>query len=226
MNCRFCTFTNMLHNKYETFSVLIRLISERENETTLSERSKSMDNGASSYRRFLDGDDKGIAEIVGDYKDGLILYLNGYVNNIFIAEELTEDTFFRLITKKPKYLGKSTFKSWLYAIGRNAAVDFIRHNSKLLNVPIDDMENHLSEEQSLEQSYIKEERKIKVHKALSELAPDYRTILWLIYFEGFSNKEAAVILKKNERQIKNLLYRAKQSLKSELEKEDFIYEEL
>ncbi len=41
-----------------------------------------MDNGASSYRRFLDGDDKGIAEIVGDYKDGLILYLNGYVNNI------------------------------------------------------------------------------------------------------------------------------------------------
>lgn len=37
-----------------------------------------MDNGASSYRRFLDGDDKGIAEIVGDYKDGLILYLNGY----------------------------------------------------------------------------------------------------------------------------------------------------
>ena len=78
-----------------------------------------MDNGASSYRRFLDGDDKGLVEIVGDYKDGLILYLNGYVNNIFIAEELTEDTFFRLITKKPRYSGKSTFKSWLYAIGRN-----------------------------------------------------------------------------------------------------------
>ncbi len=33
-----------------------------------------MDNGASSYRRFLDGDDKGLAEIVRDYKDGLILY--------------------------------------------------------------------------------------------------------------------------------------------------------
>ena len=109
-----------------------------------------MDNGASSYRRFLDGDDKGIAEIVGDYKDGLILYLNGYVNNIFIAEELTEDTFFRLITRKPKYSCKSTFKSWLYAIGRNVAVDFIRHNSKLLNTPIEDMENYLSEEQSLE----------------------------------------------------------------------------
>ena len=84
-----------------------------------------MDNGASSYRRFLDGDDNGIIEIVNNYKDGLILYLNGYVNNIFIAEELTEDTFFRLIIKKPKYSGKSTFKSWLYAIGRNVAVDYI-----------------------------------------------------------------------------------------------------
>ena len=185
-----------------------------------------MDNGASSYRRFLDGDDKGIAEIVGDYKDGLILYLNSYVNNIFIAEELAEDTFFRLITKKPKYSAKSTFKSWLYAIGRNVAVDFIRHHSKMLNIPIEDMENYLGEEQSLEQSYIREERKIMVHKALSKLVTDYRIILWLVYFEGFSNKEAAVALKKNERQIKNLLYRAKQSLKSKLEKEGFIYEEL
>ena len=184
-----------------------------------------MDNGASSYRRFLDGDDKGIAEIVEDYKDGLILYLNGYVNNIFIAEELTEDTFFRLITKKPRYSGKSTFKSWLYAIGRNVAVDYIRHNSKKLQIPIEDMENYLSEELSLEQSYIKEERKIIVHKALSKLTTDYRTILWLVFFEGFSNKEAAIVLKKNDRQIKDLLYRAKQSLKSKLEKEGFIYEE-
>ena len=184
-----------------------------------------MDNGASSYRRFLDGEDKGIAEIVGDYKDGLILYLNGYVNNIYVAEELAEDTFFRLITKKPRYSGKCTFKSWLYAIGRNVAVDYIRHNSKMLNTPIEDMENYLSEEQSLEQGYIKEERKIIVHKALSELATNYRTILWLVYFEGFSSREAAAILNKNDRQIKNLLYRAKQSLKSKLEKEGFIYEE-
>ena len=184
-----------------------------------------MDNGASSYRRFLDGDDKGIAEIVENYKDGLILYLNGYVNNVFIAEELTEDTFFRLLIKKPRYSGKSTFKSWLYAIGRNVAIDFVRHHSKLLKTPIENMENYLSEEQSLEQSYIKQERKIAIHKALSKLSVDYRTVLWLVFFEGFSNKEAAIVLKKNERQVRNLLYRAKQSLKSKLEEEGFVYEE-
>ena len=184
-----------------------------------------MDNGASSYRRFLDGDDNGITEIVENYKDGLILYLNGYVNNIFVAEELTEDTFFRLIIKKPKYSGKSTFKSWLYAIGRNVAVDYIRHNSKILNVPIDDIENYLTEEQSLEQSYIKEENMLIVNKVLNELIPEYRNVLWLTYFEEFSNKETAIILKKTERQIKNLLYRARKVLKSKLEKEGFEYDE-
>ena len=49
-----------------------------------------MDNGASSYRRFLEGDDNGIVEIIRDYKDGLILFLNQYVNNIYVAEELAE----------------------------------------------------------------------------------------------------------------------------------------
>ncbi len=183
-----------------------------------------MDNGAGSYRRFLDGDDNGIAEIVADYKDGLILYLNHYVNNIFIAEELTEDTFFRLIVKKPRYAGKSSFKSWLYAIGRHVAIDFVRHHSRQLNTPVENMENYLLEERSLEESYLQKERDIAVHQALSKLPVDYRTILWLVFFENFSNKEASIILKKNDRQIRNLLYRAKQSLKSKLEEVGFVYE--
>ncbi len=184
-----------------------------------------MDNGAGSYRRFLDGDDKGIAEIVSEYKDGLILFLNGFVGNLYAAEELAEDTFFRLMIKKPKFSGKSSFKSWLYAIGRNAAIDHVRRNAKLLHTPVEDMETYLSDESDLERSYIREERKIVVHRALQNLSPDYRQILWLTYFEGLSGEETAQVMKKNARQIRNLLYRAKQSLKSELEKEGFVDEE-
>ena len=91
-----------------------------------------MDNGASSYRRFLDGDDKGLAEIVKDYRDGLILYLNGIVNNIALAEELMEETFFKIITKKPRFIAKYSFKTWLYTIGRNVAIDYLRHKAKQL----------------------------------------------------------------------------------------------
>ena len=40
-----------------------------------------MDNGASSYRRFLEGDDDGIVQIIKEHKDGLMLYLNNFVIN-------------------------------------------------------------------------------------------------------------------------------------------------
>jgi len=185
-----------------------------------------MDNGADSYRRFLEGDDKGLSEIVELYKDGLILYLVGYVNNIYVAEDLTEDTFFRLITKKPSFSGKCTFKSWLYAIGRNVAVDYIRHESKCISTPLEIIENAASEEYDLECAYIKEEGRMKVHRAMRELSADYKSVLWLVYFEGFSNTEAARIMRKSERQIRNLLYRAKQSLKTKLEMEGFTREKL
>lgn len=86
-----------------------------------------MDNGASSYRRFRDeGDETGLVEIIRDYKDGLIFYLYSFVGDINIAEELTEDTFVLLGTKKPRDKGKSSFKTWLYTIGRNVAIDYIK----------------------------------------------------------------------------------------------------
>lgn len=185
-----------------------------------------MDNGASSYRRYLDGDDNGIAEIVAAYKDGLILYLNGYVENIFLAEELTEDTFFRLVVKKPWFSGRCSFKTWLYTIGRNVAIDHLRRRRGESGTTVEELANCLAEEADLERSYIRQERKRTVHRVLGKLNPDYRQVLHLVYFEGFSNREAAVILRKSERQVRNLLYRAKQALRAALEKEGFTDEEL
>lgn len=182
-------------------------------------------NGADSYRRYLDGDDRGIAELVEAYKDGLILFLNGYVKNIHIAEELAEDTFFRLITRKPKFSGRSGFQSWLFAIGRHAAVDHLRRRARLSNTPPEALEACRSDEESLEAAYIREEQQKLVRGALGKLHPEYRQVLWLTYFEGFSNGEAGTVLGKNERQMRNLLYRARQALKAELEREGYKQDE-
>ena len=61
---------------------------------------------------------------------------------------------------------------------------------------------------------------------MEKLNCDYRQVLYLVYFENFSNTETAEIMRKNERQIRNLIYRAKAALKILLEKEGFEYEEL
>lgn len=177
------------------------------------------DKGAESYRRFLSGDDNGMIDLVRDYKDGLILFLNRYVNNVYVAEDLTEDTFVRLATKRPRYQASYSFKTWLYAIGRNMALNYLKREKRISDQPLEQWEKALAEENLLERSYLLEERKIQIHHALAKLQPEYARVLYLKYFEELPNGQIAKIMKKNKRQIENLAYQAKQSLKAELGKE-------
>jgi len=211
----------------EIFPLPLRLRGERgkpfrKGETDMGNDS---DNGAGSYRRFLSGDDDGLAAIVNEYREGLILYLQSLVANLYMAEELAEETFFRLMVKKPRFSGKSSFKSWLYAIGRHVAIDHLRRNAKLADTRVEDMAEYLADETDLERAYIRSEQRIRLHRAMEKLIPDYRQVLWLVYFEELSHEEVGTVMKKNSRQITNLLYRAKQSLRTELEKEGFSDEE-
>lgn len=183
-----------------------------------------MDNGESSYHRFLAGDDEGLHEIICTHRAGLMLYLNSFVQNIHIAEELTEDTFAELAIRCPKFSGKSSFKTWLYAIGRNITAKHLRKYTKLSVVPLESQE-YLADEEDIESNYIKSEQKLMVHQTLHRLKLEYRQVLYLSYFEGFSNAEAALIMKKSKRQIESLLYNGKKALKSELERSGFDYEE-
>ena len=185
-----------------------------------------MDNGASSYLRFLEGDDDGIVQIIMEHKDGLMLYLNSFVANIHLAEDLTEDTFVKLIANRPRFSGKSTFKTWLYAIGRNVALDYLRKNTKLPIVSAEEAMVLISDEADIARNYLRTERKIQVHNAMKRLNNEYRQVLYLVYFEEFQNQQVASIIGKSKKQIENLVYRAKLSLKSELEKEGFVYENL
>jgi RNA polymerase sigma-70 factor (ECF subfamily) len=147
------------------------------------------------------------------------------VQNIHTAEDMAESTFVELMIKRPKFSGKSTFKTWLYAIGRNITAKHLRKHSKLSVVPLESQE-YLTDEKNVENEYIKSEQKRLVHQALHSLKPDYRQVLYLIYFEGFTKEETALIMKKRERQIKDLIYNSRKALKTELERRGFEYEEL
>ena len=105
-------------------------------------------------------------------------------------------------------------------------MDHLRKQQRLAATPVEEMADYLAEGEDLERAYLRQEQHVALHRAMSDLATDYRTALWLVYFEDFSNKEVAVAMGKSERQIKNLLYRAKQALKTKLEKEGFAYENI
>lgn len=185
-----------------------------------------MDHGANSYRRFLEGDDNGIVEIIRDYKDGLILFLNRYVCNLHVAEELAEDTFFKLVTRKPRFTARYSFKTWLYTIGRNTARNHIRRAGRVSALPVEEWASLHAEEDDLEKAYLKEERKIQVHRALAQLNPTYSRVLYLKFFEELTNAEIAAVMRKSKRQVENLRYQAKGSLRVTLQKEGIDDEDL
>ena len=184
-----------------------------------------MDNGLEAYRRYLAGDDGAFVEIVRDYRDGLLLYLNSIVKNPAAAEELTEDTFVKLGTKKPRFSEQSSFRTWLYTVGRNLAIDELRRQARRETIPIDDCAE-LADMETLEGAYLREERKLLVHRAMQRLKTEYRQALWLVYFAGFSDKEAAAVMKKSTHAAETMLYRARQALKTELEREGYQHENL
>ncbi len=186
-----------------------------------------MDRGASSYRRFRDeGDESGLVEIIQDYKDGLILYLNSFVGSIQTAEELAEDTFVLLGTRKPKDKGTGSFKTWLYTIGRNVAIDHLRKRGRRKELSLEEYPALTAETEALEQSYIRVEQKLVVHRAMGQLKREYRQILWLLYFEAFSQRQAAAVMGKSLHCVEQLACRARKALKYQLEQEGYHYEEL
>ena len=147
------------------------------------------------------------------------------MRNVTVAEELAEDTFVRLGIRKPRFSERSAFRTWLYTIGRNVAVDYLRKNAGRDTVSIEDCAVPADVE-TLENTYIREERKIRLHRAMNGLKSEYRQVLWLIYFEGFSCREAAKIMGKSTHNVETLAYRARRSLKSELIGEGFTDEDL
>ena len=184
-----------------------------------------MDNDAKLYYRFLDGDDNGLAELIDMYNEGLSLYINSIVNNICEAEELMQETFVKIAIKKPGFNCKYTFKTWLYTIARNCAYDYLRHRSRYADLSVDEC-FYLTDEIDIERNYLIEEQKIELHKAVRRIKPDYSQVLYLMYFEDFKTDDIARIMHKSKSQIKDLIYRAKKSLKSELERAGFIYTDL
>ena len=185
-----------------------------------------MDNGASSYRRFLEGDNKGLEDLIEEYRLPLQLFLCTIIGNQDNAEEAAIETFVKLATKKPKYAGKASFKTWLFKIGRNTAFDIQRKSKKYETLSIEYVGNAAVETgNSPEDLYIKEERNRSLHTSMKKLKSEYYEVLWLKYFENLQVKEIAMIMRKSEGNTKVLLGRAREALKVQLGKDGFEYED-
>ena len=102
----------------------------------------------------------------------------------------------------------------------------MRKHSRVSEVSVEELSVLLRDEADVLREYLRDEQKISLHKSLKKLNVEYAKVLYLIYFEDFNITETATIIKKSYKQTENLVYRAKRALKSQLEMEGFVYEEL
>ena len=79
--------------------------------------------------------------------------------------------------------------------------------------------------QDAERTILIKERDRNLYRCLCRLKDDYRQVIWLRYYEQMSNKMIAAVMKKSVYSVEHLLKRAKEALRTELEKEGFPYEE-
>ena len=175
-----------------------------------------MDEGANSYRRFLDGDWDGLKELMESYYADLARYLDRYLGNTDDAEEAAEETFYLLTVKKPSFRGKSSFRTWLYAIGRNQMLQMLRKQSRTIHLPPDEMENAAGVGEDALDRCVREENQQMVRSALQQMPADYREVLVLRYYESMSAKEIALAMKRSTHSINALLKRAKAAMKTAL----------
>ena len=172
-----------------------------------------MDNGASSYRRFLNGDESAFDEIMKELFDNLVFFVDRYVHDIHAAEDIAIDAFSDLVVNKHRYNFKVTLKTYLFMLGRSRALNYIKHRKVINFVELTEADNISAEQETLEEIILEDERKRIVNNALNSLQDDMRVVVHLIYFEDLTYDEAAKVMKKNRKQVDNLLYRAKKELR-------------
>ena len=159
------------------------------------------------YNLFYNGETLAVKEIVLRFRKGLTLFVNGYVNNIHDAEDIVSDTFVKVIIKKPKIKDENYFKTYLYKVAKNLALDYLKQKKKQVVF----YDNYIIiDDKDLEE---KVENKNLV-EAISKLKKEYRLIIYLRYYNDFSIEEICKIVNRNKKYVYNVLNRAKSELKA------------
>lgn len=172
------------------------------------------------YRNFLNGDEEAFETIVDKYAEKLIYFIFGFVKDIEVAKDLSQDVFVYIYTKKKDYDFKYSLKTYLFVIGKSRAKNYLKKESK--NVKLVDEVLYRSELLvDIEEEVLKNINKEKLRDIILNFKNGI--ILYLIDIEELSYEETAKVLGKTVGQIRNQLYRLRKKLKENLLKEEERY---
>lgn len=169
------------------------------------------------------GSPKAYSDLMASYREPLYLLLLRMTRNTTTASDLTVETFSKAFLQLHRYNPTGTFSSWLFSIGVNTYIDYLRKR-KLETVSLnsitrssdgDFIEYQIpSEQPNPEEVMIRMQRDAALKEIVNQLKEPYRQIIELRYYEDLSYDEIAERMNIPIGTVKVRLNRAKALLSS------------
>ena len=175
------------------------------------------------------GDLTAFQTLFDKYKSRVLNFCYRFCGHQGVSEELAQEVFLRVYKAAPRYRPKGRFTTWLFKIAANICLNEVRKREYRKRIEsldhmmdhVDDKKNHAFADGKtpLSDELIEaREKELYIQEALSNLPDKQRAALLLRLEGGFAYKEIARQIKCSESQVKILIYRGRQRLKSDLTK--------
>ncbi len=173
---------------------------------------------------YQDGSTKSLEELFERFKRRILNFALRILGNRADAEDVTSEVFLALQTKKQLFNPKAKFSTWLFTIARNQCLDKIRNKKKMISMWFtrndgsrEEKEWEIPDKQNLAPQELEREETIRqVKKAIENLPLEQREALVLREYQDFSYSQISEVLSCSLEQVKILIFRARENLKSTL----------
>jgi RNA polymerase sigma-70 factor (ECF subfamily) len=195
-------------------------MAEEATKTAAGARSGENTRVRALVERAQKGDRDALEELYLIHFDRIYSYLHVSVGNRHDAEDLTTQTFLKMLESINKFRWQSApFSAWLFRIAHNLAMDHFRASRRWQ--PEEEVPEPLADEStSAEEGAFESIGRKSMLELIDELSGEQQQVLTLKFVFNFSNAEAATILGKTEGAIKSLQHRALVSLQKQLERRE------
>jgi RNA polymerase sigma-70 factor (ECF subfamily) len=179
--------------------------------------------------RFQQGDAYAFDLLVKRYKDPLLNFIYRFIGDLVEAEDIVQETFYRVFKNKHYYKEVAKFSTWIYTIAGNLAKTELRRRKrrKVFSIHKETSTDKEFELPDLKADPEKEVNTIVteklIQKAISSLPKKFRQVIILRDIQGFSYEEISSIIKVPLGTVKSRVNRARLKLQEDL---DFLQEDL
>ena len=148
-------------------------------------------------KQYIQGNEACLEMLINKHKNKVFTTILLIVNDRYIAEDLFQETFIKVIKtfKSGKYNEEGKFLPWVVRIARNLAIDHFRKSKRMPKITSQDGEDIFRtieiSDSNREESYIKNQRDDTVRQIINMLPPEQKEVLVLRHYGDLSFKEIA-----------------------------------